>query len=133
MRRDSRSRAISESFHGTCGLGPPPTRSWRFSIDCPRRSTVDQARREGEASAALFTRGTFAPPGGLIARLRHLARKTIMKTKPELKVGDRVASIGDDQKRGVVSRVFRLAGLWWLEFEGVSNWRFEPSHFKRVA
>jgi hypothetical protein len=56
-----------------------------------------------------------------------------MKTKPEFKVDDRVVFIGDGQKRGVVRRVFRLGGLWWLEFEGVSNWRFEPSHFKRVA
>jgi hypothetical protein len=56
-----------------------------------------------------------------------------MKTKPELKVGDRVAFTGDGQKRGVVSRVFRLGGLWWLEFEGKPNWRFEPSYFQRVA
>jgi hypothetical protein len=64
---------------------------------------------------------------------RRLIRKTIMKTKPEFKVGDRVVFIDDVQKRGVVSRVFRLGGLWWLEFEGKSNWRFEPSYFKRVA
>ena len=55
-----------------------------------------------------------------------------MKTKPEFKVGDRAVFIGDGQKRGVVSRVFRLGGLWWLEFEGESNWRFEPSYFKRA-
>jgi hypothetical protein len=37
-----------------------------------------------------------------------------MKTKPDLKFGDRVVFIGDGQKRGVVSRVFRSGGLWWL-------------------
>jgi hypothetical protein len=64
--------------------------------------------------------------------LRRLVRKTIMKTKPEFKVGDRVVFTGDGQKRGVVSRVFRMGGLWWLEFEGESNWRFKPSYFKRA-
>ena len=56
-----------------------------------------------------------------------------MKAKPDLKCGDRVVFIGDGQKRGVVSRVFRSAGLWWLAFEGEPNWRYEPSCFKRVA
>jgi hypothetical protein len=67
-----------------------------------------------------------------IASVVYLGRR-IMKTKPEFKVGDRVVFIDDVQKRGVVSRVFRLGGLWWLEFEGKSNWRFEPSYFERVA
>ena len=41
-----------------------------------------------------------------------------MKTKPDFKFGDQVVFIGDRQKRGVVSRVFRSGGLWWLAFEG---------------
>jgi hypothetical protein len=36
-----------------------------------------------------------------------------MKTKPDFKFGDQVVFIGDRQKRGVVSRVFRSGGLWW--------------------
>jgi hypothetical protein len=53
-----------------------------------------------------------------------------MKTKPEFKVGDRVVFIDDVQKRGVVSRVFRLGGLWWLEFEGKS--RASPDPLNRI-
>jgi hypothetical protein len=56
-----------------------------------------------------------------------------MKTKPELKAGDRVLHIGESQKRGVVSRVFQFADEWWLEFEGEPNWRYAPRHFDRVA
>jgi hypothetical protein len=56
-----------------------------------------------------------------------------MKTKPDFKFGDHVVFIGDRQKRGVVSRVFRSGGLWWLAFEGEPNWRYEPRYFKRVA
>jgi hypothetical protein len=41
-----------------------------------------------------------------------------VKTKPELKVGDRVVFIRESQKLDVVSRVFLLADRWWLEFEG---------------
>ena len=46
-----------------------------------------------------------------------------MKTKPDFKFGDQVVFIGDRQKRGVVSRVFRSGGLWWLAFEGEPDWR----------
>jgi hypothetical protein len=62
----------------------------------------------------------------------RLVRKTIMKTKPEFKAGDQVFLIEDPQKRGVVSRVFLASGLWWLEFEGQTNWRYAPSHFKHA-
>ena len=41
-----------------------------------------------------------------------------MTTKPDFKFGDRVIHIGERQKRGVVSRVFRSGGVWWLAFEG---------------
>jgi hypothetical protein len=40
-----------------------------------------------------------------------------MTTKPDFKFGDRVIHIGERQKRGVVSRVFRSGGVWWLAFE----------------
>jgi hypothetical protein len=53
-----------------------------------------------------------------------------MKTKPDFKFGDQVVFIGDRQKRGVVSRVFRSGGLWWLAFEGKPDWRYEPRYFK---
>jgi hypothetical protein len=53
-----------------------------------------------------------------------------MKTKPDFKFGDQVVFIGGRQKRGVVSRVFRSGGLWWLAFEGEPNWRYEPTYFK---
>jgi hypothetical protein len=56
-----------------------------------------------------------------------------MKTKPDFKSGDQVVFIGDRQKRGVVSRVFRSGGLWWLAFQGEPEWRYDPSRFKRVA
>jgi hypothetical protein len=56
-----------------------------------------------------------------------------MKTKPDFKFGDRVVLIGDEQKCGVVSRVFRSGHLWWLEFQGQPNWRYEPSRFRRAA
>lgn len=56
-----------------------------------------------------------------------------MKTKPDFKFGDRVVCIGDRVKRGVVSRVFQSGGLWWLQFEGEPNWRYEPRYFKRAA
>jgi hypothetical protein len=56
-----------------------------------------------------------------------------MKAKPDFKFGDRVVFIGDRPKRGVVSRVFRFGGLWWLAFEGEPNWRYEPRYFRRVA
>jgi hypothetical protein len=45
-----------------------------------------------------------------------------MTTKPDFKFGDRVIHIGERQKRGVVSRVFRSGGVWWLAFEGEPNW-----------
>ena len=53
-----------------------------------------------------------------------------MKTKPDFKFGDQVVFTGDRQKRGVVSRVFRSGGLWWLAFEGKPDWRYEPRYFK---
>ena len=56
-----------------------------------------------------------------------------MKTKPDFKLGDQVVLIGDRQKRGVVSRVFRSGGLWWLAFEGEPDWRYNPSRFKLAA
>jgi hypothetical protein len=56
-----------------------------------------------------------------------------MKTKPDFRFGDRVVRIGEGEKRGVVSRVFRSGGLWWLAFEGEPDWRYAPTHFRRVA
>jgi hypothetical protein len=61
-----------------------------------------------------------------------LVTERAMKTKPDLKFGDRVVFIGDGQKRGVVSRVFRSGGLWWLALEGDSDWRYAPRYFMRV-
>jgi hypothetical protein len=49
-----------------------------------------------------------------------------MTTKPDFKFGDRVIHIGERQKRGVVSRVFRSGGVWWLAFEGEPDWRYSP-------
>ena len=60
-------------------------------------------------------------------------RETTVKTKPDFKFGDRVIFIGDGRKQGVVSRVFRSGGLWWLQFEGEPDWRYEPRYFKRTA
>ena len=51
----------------------------------------------------------------------------------DFKFGDRVIHIGERQKRGVVSRVFRSGGVWWLAFEGEPNWRYSPRYFRRVA
>jgi hypothetical protein len=56
-----------------------------------------------------------------------------MKKRPDFKLGDRVAFIRDEQKQGVVSRVYQFGGLWWLALEGDPNWRYAPSYFKRVA
>jgi hypothetical protein len=56
-----------------------------------------------------------------------------MTTKPDFKFGDRVIHIGERQKRGVVSRVFRSGGVWWLVFEGEPDWRYSPRYFRRVA
>jgi hypothetical protein len=65
--------------------------------------------------------------------LMSVPKETSMKTKPDFKFGDRVVSIGDREKRGVVSRVFQSGGLWWLAFEGEPNWRYEPRYFKSAA
>ncbi|MBV8895228.1 MAG: hypothetical protein JOY52_08900 [Hyphomicrobiales bacterium] len=56
-----------------------------------------------------------------------------MKKRPDFKFGDRVAFIRNDQKQGVVSRVFQFGGLWWLALEGEPDWRYAPGYFKRVA
>ena len=56
-----------------------------------------------------------------------------MTTKLDFKLGDRVIHIGERQKRGVVSRVFRSGGVWWLAFEGEPDWRYSPRYFRRVA
>ena len=53
-----------------------------------------------------------------------------MTTKPDFKFGDRVIHIGERHKRGVVSRVFRSGGVWWLAFEGEPNWPYSPRYFK---
>jgi len=58
--------------------------------------------------------------------------ETAMKTKPDFQF-DRVVHISDGQKQGVVSRVFRFGGVWWLAFEGEPNWRYAPRYFRRVA
>jgi hypothetical protein len=57
----------------------------------------------------------------------------MMKKRPDLKLGDRVAFIDDHRKQGVVSRVYQSGGLWWLALEGEPNWRYAPGYFKRVA
>jgi len=56
-----------------------------------------------------------------------------MTTRPDFKFGDRVIHIGESQKRGVVSRVFRSGGVWWLAFEGEPDWRYSPRYFRRLA
>jgi hypothetical protein len=57
--------------------------------------------------------------------------ETAMTTKPDFKFGDRVIHIGESQKRGVGSRVFRSGGVWWLAFEGEPDWRYSR-YFRRV-
>ena len=56
-----------------------------------------------------------------------------MTTKPDFKFGDRVIHIGERQKRGVVSRVFRSGGVWWLAFEGEPDWRAGSGSPRRSA
>jgi hypothetical protein len=56
-----------------------------------------------------------------------------MTTRPDFKFGDQVIHIGESQKRGVVSRVFRSGGVWCLAFEGEPNWRYAPRYFRRVS
>ena len=75
------------------------------------------------------------PAGNLLgnATLIVFLRETAMTTKSDFKFGDRVIHIGERQKRGVVSRVFRSGGVWWLAFEGEPDWRYSPRYFRRVA
>ena len=77
----------------------------------------------------------IVPTGNLMGKryVDRFPRETAMTTKPDFKFGDRVIHIGERQKRGVVSRVFRSGGVWWLAFEGEPDWRYSPRYFRRVA
>ena len=51
-----------------------------------------------------------------------------MTTKPDFKFGDRVIHIGERQKRGVVSRVFRSGGCRFpLRFDPEFPSRTDPA------
>jgi hypothetical protein len=90
----------------------------------------------GKAASSIFILLTKVIPAGNLmgkATLIVFPRETAMTTKPDFKLGDQVVHIGARQKRGVVSRVFRSGGVWWLAFEGEPDWRYSPRYFRRVA
>ena len=81
-----------------------------------------------------FGQQWLAPLRNLVENATFVVFEEVaMKAKPDFKFGDRVIRIGGSQKRGVVSRVFRSGGVWWLAFEGEPDWRYSPRYFRRVA
>jgi hypothetical protein len=54
------------------------------------------------------------------------------ENEADFKFDDRVVRIGEGQKQGVVGSVFHSGGIWWLAFEGESDWRY-ARRFRRVA
>jgi hypothetical protein len=95
-----------------------------------------RGRPAGKAASSIFILLTKVIPAGNLmgkATLIVFPRETAMTTKPDFKLGDQVVHIGERQKRGVVSRVFRSGGVWWLAFEGEPDWRYSPRYFRRVA
>ena len=92
--------------------------------------------REGGFRVAFlhFGNQSLAPLRNLVENATLVvSEEAAMKAKPDFKFGDQVIRVGGGQKRGVVSRVFRSGGVWWLAFEGEPNWRYAPGHFRRVA
>jgi len=67
------------------------------------------------------------------AYVDRFSMETAMTTKLILSSATELFHIGERQKRGVVSRVFRSGGVWWLALEGEPDWRYSPKYFRRVA